>query len=95
MEPIWTPSPERVKSANITRFIECLNARKNLTLAGHAELYAWSLEHPGEFWSELARFADVRIDWGEMTRGAFSAVSYAAVFFATAVWRFGRKDITS
>jgi acetoacetyl-CoA synthetase len=64
MEPIWSPSPERVKSSNVTRFIECLNARKSLTLAGHRELYAWSVEHPGEFWSELARFADVRIDWG-------------------------------
>ena len=30
-----------------------------------------------------------------MTRGAFSAVAYGAVFFALAVWRFGRKDITS
>jgi len=30
-----------------------------------------------------------------MTRGAFSAVAYAAVFFAAAVVRFGRKDITS
>jgi acetoacetyl-CoA synthetase len=64
MEPIWSPSPERVKSSNVTRFIECLNARQGLKLAGHHELYAWSLEHPDEFWSELARFADVRIDWG-------------------------------
>jgi ABC-2 type transport system permease protein len=30
-----------------------------------------------------------------MTRGVFSAVCYAAVFGAVAVWRFGRKDITS
>ena len=64
MPPIWTPSPKAVATANVTRFIECLNARKSLTLAGHAELHAWSLEHPGDFWSELARFADVRIDWG-------------------------------
>jgi acetoacetyl-CoA synthetase len=64
MQPIWTPSPERVKAANVTRFIECLNARQGLNLAGHGELYAWSLSHPAEFWCELARFADARIDWG-------------------------------
>src|SRR4051812_43170713 len=64
MQPIWSPSSQAVKAANVTRFIECVNARKSLKLAGHADLYAWSLEHPGEFWSELARFADVRIDWG-------------------------------
>jgi acetoacetyl-CoA synthetase len=64
MQPIWNPSAERVKAANVTRFIECVNARKGLKLSGHADLYDWSIERPGEFWCELARFADVRIDWG-------------------------------
>ena len=36
-----------------------------------------------------------QIDWGDMIRGAFSAIAYAAVFFALACWRFARKDITS
>ena len=35
------------------------------------------------------------VDWGDMTRGAFSALTYALVFGAAAVWRFQRKDITS
>ena len=35
------------------------------------------------------------IDWSEMTRGAFSAVAYAAVFGLLAWRRFGTKDITS
>jgi ABC-2 type transport system permease protein len=48
--------------------------------------------HYGNAWAGL--LAD-QIDWGDMTRGAFSAVAFAAVFFAAAVWRFGRKDITS
>ena len=48
--------------------------------------------HYGDAWAAL--LAD-QIDWGDMTRGVFSAVAYAAVFFAAAVWRFGRKDITS
>jgi ABC-2 type transport system permease protein len=48
--------------------------------------------HYGTAWAGL--LAD-QIDWGDMTRGAFSAVAYGAVFFALAVWRFGRKDVTS
>jgi acetoacetyl-CoA synthetase len=64
-QPIWTPSPERVKASNLARFIECVNARKGLKLAGYPDLYEWSIASPGDFWSELARFADVRIDWGE------------------------------
>jgi len=48
--------------------------------------------HYGNAWASL--LAD-QVDWGDMTRGAFSAVCYAAVFGALAVWRFGRKDVTS
>jgi ABC-2 type transport system permease protein len=43
-------------------------------------------------WSDLLA-GDV--DWGDMTRGAFSAVAYAAVFGLLAVRRFTTKDITS
>ena len=48
--------------------------------------------HYGTAWAGL--LAD-QIDWGDMTRGAFSAVAYGALFCALAVWRFGRKDVTS
>src|SRR2546421_8785017 len=64
MSEIWRPSPKRVADANLTRFINCVNARKGLTLRDYGELYVWSVEHPAEFWPEFARFADVRADWG-------------------------------
>jgi ABC-2 type transport system permease protein len=48
--------------------------------------------HYGNAWAGL--LAD-QVDWGDMTRGAFSAIAFGAVFFAAAVWRFGRKDVTS
>src|SRR3712207_6330004 len=48
--------------------------------------------HYGTAWAGL--LAD-QVDWGDMTRGAFSAVAYGTAFFALAVRRFGRKDITS
>jgi ABC-2 type transport system permease protein len=48
--------------------------------------------HYGDAWAGL--LAD-QVDWGDMTRGAFSAVAYGTLFLALAVWRFGRKDITS
>ena len=43
-------------------------------------------------WSDLLAS---QIDWSAMTRGVFSALGYALVFAAAAVWRFQRKDITS
>jgi acetoacetyl-CoA synthetase len=64
MTPLWTPSRERVADANLTRFTNCVNARRSLQLSGYDALYHWSLEHPQDFWSELAHFADIRAEWG-------------------------------
>src|SRR5690348_11796519 len=64
MTEIWRPSAARVADANLTRFMESLNARKGLQLRDYAGLYAWSIEQPAEFWTEVARFTEIRADWG-------------------------------
>jgi acetoacetyl-CoA synthetase len=64
MSELWRPSAARIADANLTRFMKCLNARRGLQLGDYTQLYAWSLAQPEDFWSELARFADVRADWG-------------------------------
>src|SRR2546423_6263606 len=64
MSELWRPSPARIAAATLTRFTSCVNARRGTQLREYAELYAWSLAEPASFWSELARFADVRADWG-------------------------------
>jgi acetoacetyl-CoA synthetase len=64
MSEIWRPSAARVADANLTHFIESVSARKGLKLRNYDDLYAWSISRPAEFWEELARFADVRADWG-------------------------------
>jgi acetoacetyl-CoA synthetase len=64
MSELWRPSPARIADANLTRFMRCVNARRGLQLHDYAELYAWSVGSPAAFWSELARFADVRASWG-------------------------------
>ncbi|MBV8341618.1 MAG: AMP-binding protein, partial [Gammaproteobacteria bacterium] len=64
MPELWRPSPARIADANLTRFLRCVNARRGLALAAYEDAYAWSLRAPEEFWTELARFADVRAEWG-------------------------------
>ena len=64
MSELWRPSPARIADATLTRFTSCVNTRRGTQLREYAELYAWSLAEPADFWSELARFADVRADWG-------------------------------
>jgi acetoacetyl-CoA synthetase len=63
-EALWRPSAERVAGANLTRFTACVNARRGLSLRDFADLYAWSIAAPADFWVELAQFADVRAHWG-------------------------------
>ncbi len=64
MSAIWRPSAERIASSNLTRFIDCINTRLGLSLKDYGELYRWSVSQPEQFWMELARFADVRAEWG-------------------------------
>jgi acetoacetyl-CoA synthetase len=60
MRPIWTPSPKRAAAANLARFMACVNARQGLRMADYGDLYQWSIEKSAQFWTEVARFADVR-----------------------------------
>src|SRR3977135_3240116 len=64
MSELWRPSPTRIADANLTRFMGCVNARRGTPLREVAQLSAWALSEPGQFGSGLARFADVRADWG-------------------------------
>ena len=50
---------------------------------------------PTHYANAWAALLAQQVDWGDITRGVFSAVLYAAVLGAVAVWRFGRKDVTS
>jgi acetoacetyl-CoA synthetase len=63
--PIWTPSPDRVRDANLTHFLARIRARRP---AGADEvwdvpsLYRWSVAHPEAFWPEVWRATEVIAD---------------------------------
>jgi acetoacetyl-CoA synthetase len=63
-EPLWRPGAERIAAANLTRFIECVGARRDLRFESYDALHRWSVEDPAAFWNELRRFADVQGDFG-------------------------------
>ncbi len=70
-QPLWTPAPDRVARANLTRF-----AREHAQSADFQALYAWSVAHPEEFWPAVWRFTGVlaqehpgRAPWDEVLRG--------------------------
>ncbi len=59
-KPLWVPSEERQRQANITRFIEYVNRTHNLHLETYADLYQWSVAEPVDFWAVMWEFADLK-----------------------------------
>src|SRR6266545_863605 len=58
--PLWMPSDERRREANITRFIDKVNMQHELNLKSYAELYQWSVENIPDFWAAVWNFADIK-----------------------------------
>ena len=58
-KPLWTPSPERLARANVTRFMGLLNERHGLALGDYAGLYRWSIDHLEDFWRAVWDFGGV------------------------------------
>lgn len=58
--PLWTPSDERKRQANITRFMDAVNARHKLNVASYADLYDWSVNNIPDFWAEVWDFAEIK-----------------------------------
>ena len=53
-QPIWSPDPARVETANLTAF-----HRENGVFAGYPALHEWSVEQPEAFWRAVWRFCGV------------------------------------
>jgi acetoacetyl-CoA synthetase len=56
VEPLWTPSPERIERANITRYRDWLG----LGIDSYEELRRWSVDELETFWRSIVEFFNVR-----------------------------------
>ncbi len=92
-EVLWTPSPERVRRATITRYQGWLEQTRGVATEGYEDLWRWSVENVEEFWSSIVEFFDVRfqeppsgvLGRGEMPGAQWfpgAVVSYAEHIFA-------------
>jgi acetoacetyl-CoA synthetase len=59
LQPVWTPSAERVAGANVAGFLHRVSTRRGVPLADFAALHAWSIAEPGAFWSEIWDYGGV------------------------------------
>jgi acetoacetyl-CoA synthetase len=57
--PLWQPSRERIRSANLTAFLRDAEAEWGTPLPDFPALYRWSIEQPERFWQSLWTFGGV------------------------------------
>ncbi|HEX2250641.1 MAG TPA: acetoacetate--CoA ligase [Gemmatimonadales bacterium] len=77
--PLWVPSADRVRRANLTAFIQHIQKQKpdgSESVSDFPSLYRWSIEHPNALWPEVWRFCGViaeewpgRDPWDEVVVG--------------------------
>ena len=58
--PLWTPSEERVRNANMTRFMAFVNRKHGKEFKSYLDLYHWSVDRIPDFWAAMWEFADIR-----------------------------------
>jgi len=59
MEPLWTPSSERIAASNLTAFGTWLAERGGPTFADYDALHQWSIADRGAFWTAIWDFCGV------------------------------------
>ncbi|MGB7292814.1 MAG: acetoacetate--CoA ligase [Thermodesulfobacteriota bacterium] len=63
-EPLWSPSEERIKNANMTNFIDFVNRKYGKQLNSYNELYHWSIDKIPDFWESIWEFCEVKASSG-------------------------------
>jgi len=64
--PLWTPSPERIAAANMSRFLDRVNAEWSANLADTRALWRFSVDEPEKFWTSVRDFGELKAEtWGE------------------------------
>ena len=67
IEPLWTPSSERVAATQLTRFMESVRAAEGFDAEGnYFALHRWSIEQPDKFWRAVWAFTDIEGFAGEV-----------------------------
>ncbi len=56
---LWTPSPERIQSSNMYRFMQWVNDRFAMDLDDYSGLYQWSVDRIADFWASWWEYAGI------------------------------------
>ncbi|HVQ89287.1 MAG TPA: AMP-binding protein, partial [Actinomycetes bacterium] len=51
--PLWSPSPDQVSAAEVSRFRQLVEHNQGVTLNSSTDLQEWSVRHQGDFWATV------------------------------------------
>ena len=77
---LWEPSPERAAAAQITAFMQKVNAESGAGASDYDSLWQWSVDDPEAFWTALWDFGGVIGDKGDVTLSDPTAMPGAKFF---------------
>lgn len=60
IDPLWSPAPDRIERARITRFMQFVQERYQAPVRNYPTLHLWSVEFPENFWTAVWDFCEVR-----------------------------------
>src|SRR4030042_6535830 len=63
-KPLWTPSEERIRKANVTSFIDSVNREYGLEIGSYSQLHDWSIKNIAEFWAAMWEFGQIKASRG-------------------------------
>jgi len=94
-EPLWTPSPSRVSQSTLGAFADWTASRAGKSFSDHKDLYRYSVNAPGEFWSALWDFTGVIGEKGPPPYLIDAETMSAARFFPTAQLNFAENLLSA
>src|SRR4030043_193113 len=59
-KPLWVPSEDKVKSANMTRFIQFVNKKYGKQFKTYDDLFQWSVDSIPDFWGAVWDFTEIK-----------------------------------
>src|SRR5262245_5262589 len=89
--PLWRPTPERIRAANLTRFIAEAATVSGTAIADYQSLWRWSIVDPARFWSLLWAFTGVSGDGPGAPALENPAAMPGAAFFPNARLNFAEN----
>jgi acetoacetyl-CoA synthetase len=80
MEPLWTPSPERIARARLTHFLRHVEQRWAVKAADYDAVYEFSIARPADFWRSVWDFCGIIGDPGDRAAIHLDRMPGAAFF---------------